>query len=63
MFLMAQHFPQVFDSQLSQIIERMPACVVAVCKHLRFESFCEYCAFTHKIYLVNIQIFYIAERR
>ena len=29
------YFPQVFDSQLFRIIKRMPACVVAVCKHLR----------------------------
>ena len=26
-------FTQIFDSQLSQIIERMPACVVTECKH------------------------------
>ena len=41
MILMAQ---QVFYSHLSQIIQSMPACVVAVCKHLRLESVCEYCA-------------------
>ena len=29
------YFPQLFDSQLSQIIKRMPARVVAACKHLR----------------------------
>ena len=38
------YFLQVCDSQFSQIIERMPGCVVAVCKHLRLESVCEYCA-------------------
>ena len=31
-------FTQLFDSQLSQIIESMPACVVTECKHLRLES-------------------------
>ena len=38
------YFPQIFDSQLSQIIESRPACVVTVCKHLQFEIVREYCA-------------------
>ena len=55
MILMAQ---QVFYSHLSQIIESMPACVVAVCKHLRLESVCEYCAlnsFASSLILLNLR--------
>ena len=44
MILMAHipYFPQLFDSQLSQIIKSMPAWVVAVCN--KCDCVCEYCA-------------------
>ena len=36
----------------------MPACVVAVCKHLRLQSVCEYCAlnsFASSLILLNLR--------